>query len=527
MLFKTFKLNRESSLAESAPADLTSQRLAQQRSDFLNKPFAQRSIIALVFFALMTVVLAIAAVSSRMNTSAAISLSDALPIWWMYGLSAALAVLFGALYWLWSDFLKPMAQLKQWLLSIHAGNLSARLPESVAANFACINADLNTLATMLETQSRYAERQLREHTEHITQKTRSLAALYRIATSINTLQSMDEVFNNVLKTLEDIFNLDGAMIRLRLENGGMWRVAQTGTVPAIEDIRFMAEDNPFLKDSPKYRRLVIPLKHYGDVLGICCLYLDQETFSRRSVLDELFASVGYHLGMVVVKSRLDEETKRLSIMKERTRIAHELHDSLAQTISSLRFQARVLDQAMHENDEETAWRELEKLENDIESANREVRNLIVHFRDTSPASLHKKSFRSIDEFVRRFRRNHPKIKVFVQKEWAVQDLPVEYENEILRVIQEALANVYKHSGADFVRLLLRDDKDHNYFVMIEDNGCGMENVALTTVKEGHFGLTMMRECAARIKGELVIDTEPGEGTRVKLRFRYPTAVKTA
>lgn len=518
MLFRAFRPGRAPSFAATPPRQRSS-----WRSVFLQQLSAQRSTAALIICTLITALLAVAALNDRVNVAADAAAPQMLPLWWLLGLSGMLAVLLIAIRWLWLDFAKPLTQLKQWLLAMHAGYLSERLPEKVADSFVCINADLNTLANMLEAQSRHAERQLREHTEHITQKTRSLAALYRIAISINTLQNMREVFNTVLKTLEDIFNLDGAMIRLRSENGKMQKAAQTGSVAAAEAAEYIAEDSPFLQDESQSRRIVIPLKYHGSVLGLCCLYLDEETFSGRAELGELFTSVGYHLGIAVVKTRLDERSKRLSIIQDRAWIANELHDSLAQTISSLRFQARVLDQAVRSGSKTAALQELGRLESNIETANNEVRDLIEHFRDTTTVSLQTQNLVSIEQFVRQFRKNNPQIHVFLQKEWTVQSLPATYENEILRIVQEALTNVCKHSNADFVRLLLRDDGDHHRIMVIEDNGRGMTSAAAKAAKGKHFGMDMMLECATRINGRLNIETEPGEGTRIQLRFPYTPA----
>ena len=515
MPFKTFRLNR------SLAFTLLPRRWTRRHGTFLRSLQTlqtQRSTVALIVCVLITAILAFATLYRRSNVAAGVAVPETLPLWWLLGLFGVLIVLLGVVYTLWLDYARPMAQLRKWLLAMHAGYLSERLPKTVPDSFACINADLNTLANMLEAQSWHAERQLREHTRHITQKTRSLAALYRIVASINTLQDMHEVSSNVLKTLEDIFDLDGAVIRLRSKNNGMRRTAMTGVIPAAEAVEYLPEDSRFLHDAPQVRRVVIRLEHHGSVLGVCCLYLDEETFSRRAVLTELFISIGYHLSIAVVKARLDARSKRLSIMQDRAWIAHELHDSLAQTISSLRFQTRVLDQAMHAGDRETARQELENLENNIDLANSEVRNLIEHFRDTSSASLRSQNCRSIAQFVRQFRRNHPRIQVFLQQEWSVQDLPPAYENEILRIVQEAFANAHKHSNANLVRLLLRDDGMHHRLVIIEDNGRGMENTATKTTQEKHFGLDMMLECATRIQGELHIETEADEGTRIQLRF---------
>ena len=90
------------------------------------------------------------------------------------------------------------------------------------------------------------------------------------------------------------------------------------------------------------------------------------------------------------------------------------------------------------------------------------------------------------------------------------------------IIQEALTNIRRHSGARNVRILL-NNQDELYTVLIEDDGLGMTGVAESTSGE-HAGLAIMRERAQRLPGQIVIESEPGEGTRIVLIFNAPPVV---
>ncbi len=84
--------------------------------------------------------------------------------------------------------------------------------------------------------------------------------------------------------------------------------------------------------------------------------------------------------MAIEQAGVEENARTLSIIEERTRMAHELHDSLAQTLASLRFKVRLFDDSLNQGDEEVIWHELEGLENTIDEAYSELRSLITHFR---------------------------------------------------------------------------------------------------------------------------------------------------
>ena len=94
------------------------------------------------------------------------------------------------------------------------------------------------------------------------------------------------------------------------------------------------------------------------------------------------------------------------------------------------------------------------------------------------------------------------------------------QRQVIRIAQEALANVKKHADATIVRLLLRVSESGQYYLLIEDDGHGFEDEATGNAGE-HVGLKVMQERAAHIDAQLSIESEPEEGTRVELRFKAP------
>jgi len=77
--------------------------------------------------------------------------------------------------------------------------------------------------------------------------------------------------------------------------------------------------------------IAVPLHYRGRTVGAYNLFVEEQGLVAREDIKELLTSVGNHLGAAIEKVRLDEEANRLSIMEERTRLAYELHDSLAPT----------------------------------------------------------------------------------------------------------------------------------------------------------------------------------------------------
>ena len=198
-------------------------------------------------------------------------------------------------------------------------------------------------------------------------------------------------------------------------------------------------------------------------------------------------------------------------LEERTQLANELHDSLAQTLASLKFQIRVLDDTLRQDNEAAIWQEMERIESSIDEANVELRELITYFRLPMDGSG---AVSAIEKTISRFRLTSS-VKVVLQNHWPVVELSGEMERQIVRIVQEALANVRKHSDADMVRVLL-DHDENTRRVLIEDDGVGM-NLDINP-PDNRFGLTIMRERAVGIGATLQIDSEPGEGTRIVLNL---------
>jgi two-component system nitrate/nitrite sensor histidine kinase NarX len=231
----------------------------------------------------------------------------------------------------------------------------------------------------------------------------------------------------------------------------------------------------------------------------------------------LLASVGRYMGMAIERAGIDEEADRLSRMEERHRLANELHDSLAQTLASLRFQVRVLDETLHQGEESAVWQELERVENSLDEAYRELRELIAQFRAPPERQGVVPSLRAVVDRL----RSEGQMLVFLQNEWRDAQLPPEIETQVVRIVQEALNNARKHARAHAVRVLLRNAGEGNYHVLIEDDGVGIAEPPEPRRPGEHIGLDIMQERARRIGGELRIESEPNEGTTVTLNFRYP------
>lgn len=255
----------------------------------------------------------------------------------------------------------------------------------------------------------------------------------------------------------------------------------------------------------------IPLRHKGKVLGVYNLFMDGEN-RLPSDVSYLFNSISEHLGMALENARLTRENMRISLMNERTMLANQIHDSLAQTLAYAKMRLSVLNEAMTDGDQEQANRYLGDVEEAVDMAYSELRNLITQFRDRiDPRGL----VQALQEMVESFRKKANADVDFLNIAQDVVLTPDE-EIQVFHIIQEALYNISKHARARHVIVTL-DLEGGQYVVNVADDGVGLHGGAAVNVGKS-FGLTIMRERAAKLNGRLSIESRPAGGTIVRLTF---------
>jgi two-component system nitrate/nitrite sensor histidine kinase NarX len=385
-------------------------------------------------------------------------------------------------------------------------------------------------------------KQAQSQAVRLARKTQSLDILYAIATSLNQTGSLEQVLDGFLDTFIELVDARAASVRLATEGGGTRLIASRGLdAEVVERDRVMAPGlcpcglaaregglrlqrgtvpcaaligRPMLeRDCDEF--VAVPAQYQERIVGVYNLFLDRPLAAMGEDMPELLISVGRHLGLAIEKARLESEARRVAIMEERATIGNELHDSLAQSLIGMRLQVKLLVEDLARKDLGRAQYEAGRLRRAVEQANDDVRELLTNYRlKIGEGGL----AHTLAELLERFRRDTG-IAVFFQNECAALDLAPAQEMQVFYIIQEALTNIRKHSGARNVRILL-NNQDELYTVLIEDDGVGMAETAEAATGE-HAGLAIMRERTERLQGQIVIESEPGEGTRIVLMFNAP------
>lgn len=441
------------------------------------------------------------------------------------------------------ELIRPLARLEESVSQVCAGEPGANLSLADTGVLGAMVRDLDGLNEELSELYEDMDSRVSRHTTRLAQKTASLKILYDVAASVNQAQNLEELLLRFLRVLKEMVNGVAASIRLEQPDGSMRVVGSIGVNNEVLREREMLPlalcvcgkalspgdvlcHNPARHCVGQLRRVMygedviemvsVPLDYHGEILGMYQIYVKKPGISGREDILELLQTIGSHLGMAVAKQRSDYEARRLSIMEERTSLAHELHDSLAQTLASLRFQVRLLEDLLkQEGGRDAASKDAQRIRSGLDEAHTELRELLNSFR----APIDQRGLISaLERQVERFGRETG-VHVLFQNECREPNLSSAEEMQMLRVAQECLANIRKHAQAHTVRVMFTCRGKDNYALLIEDDGIGFEGASKQGRPGEHIGLSIMEERARRLGGNLRIESEVGEGTRVELSYR--------
>jgi len=222
--------------------------------------------------------------------------------------------------------------------------------------------------------------------------------------------------------------------------------------------------------------------------------------------------------------RSQEELRRLSTRllsvqeEERKRIARELHDGIGQSLSAIKFLLENRLQMMKKNSAPGELQPLESMIPMLQNAIEEVRQMQTDLR---PPTLDDLGIRAtLSWFCREYQRIYSGIRIEQEIEVQENEIPHDLKTVIYRVLQEAMNNVAKHSGANGVRLSLAK-KNGWIQLRVEDNGSGFDpRKVLSEERTGYgFGLTSMRERTELSGGSFSIESIQGRGTILQASWK--------
>jgi signal transduction histidine kinase len=218
--------------------------------------------------------------------------------------------------------------------------------------------------------------------------------------------------------------------------------------------------------------------------------------------------------------------RNVAVSEERERIAREMHDSLAQVLGYVNIKVQAIQELLKRDETERAATQLDQLSEAARAAYADVREGILALRTSLGPG--RTFLEALAEYLERWKEQSQVEASLVVRpaNGPLHGLEPAAELQLLRIVQEALANVRKHAQATHVEVRI-DVEPQRVETTVADNGRGFDPTAAVRSEDRipHFGLSTMRERAESVGGSLEVVSGPGEGTRVVVCVpTHPTAV---
>ena len=392
------------------------------------------------------------------------------------------------------------------------------------------------------------EERVIERTRELDRRRRISDGLVTVLAMINANRPLDEILNAILGHATTILTVDACALIQNVATGGCevqvaknlppdygHSLSTTGAIfdkGALDEVAqehvdqllrsravsqvFNLQNEPstgvaafdqcrqVLVDSGLRSELTIPLLVRNEVYGSFRLYLK---YPHVFLNDELEHAriLSEQIVLALENARLHADLKLAAVTAERTRIAHDLHDSVTQTLFSASMIADILPVLWQRRPEE-AMRRLTELRELTRGALAEMRTLLLELRPEALENI------ELPELLKQLAtafvgRSRVPLQLIIDDECNVESTA---RTALYRIAQEALNNVTKHADANDASLSL-GRRGRNVELSIEENGNGFDP---TNVRGNHLGLNIMRERADEIGASLNIISSPERGTKV-------------
>ncbi|AHG18953.1 nitrate/nitrite sensor protein NarQ [Chania multitudinisentens RB-25] len=359
--------------------------------------------------------------------------------------------------------------------------LDVSLPNELGVlsqTFTAMSGDLSKLYKSLESK-------VEEKTERLQQANRTLEVLYSCSQALSAGQLDQRAFEKVLLIVRLSEQLQ--CIRLNVEdNFSRWQVSSGEPAAALEwhDLVIVQDNKPVGSLNWQHQQQP-PHPH-------------------------LIQSVANMLSRGVYFNRAQKQHMQFLLMEERSTIARELHDSLAQALTFLRIQLTLLKRTLADNSP-PAHDIIDDFDRALADAYRQLRELLATFRLTiQDADLNT----ALQQVLEPLKLLTP-ARIQLHCRLASQALNAQQQVHALQIVREAVLNAIKHADAQEIVIRCEITPDGNNQITICDDGSGIDSL---DEPEGHYGLNIMSERAARLGGTLHIQRGKEKGTEVCLTF---------
>ncbi|WP_438863316.1 ATP-binding protein [Neptunicella sp.] len=419
------------------------------------------------------------------------------------------------MHWLKVKVELPLGELTRTARRIGQGDFTCRAKVQQQDELGTLAETINKMSNAVGYMYGDLEKRVDEQTKSLQQRNTTLAFLYDTARQISEHGPEYHDFSYIIDELKTIIQLDDIELCLFTERGERPYLQLQPTLLNIDPCQktdcsscLTREGVSQQNDSLVYN---YPLSRDKNNYGVLIARTPANN-NLNQWQQQLLNTVADQLAIALSLKTEEEQVRRIALMQERTVIARELHDSLAQALSYLKIQVTRLNKAINKDDKDTIDDVSTELKQGLDSAYRQLRELLTTFRLKVDGSG---LLNALQLTVKQLTEQS---NLTITLDYQLENIPLTPNEEIhlLQIIREAGQNAVHHSEGSELKISLQQQPDKTVFLSIEDNGIG---IPVSSEKLNHYGLAIMKERSKHLTGDIKIERRPQGGTGVYFRFR--------
>jgi len=419
-------------------------------------------------------------------------------------------ILLVGMYELQLNVISPLQELVGAAERFRNGDHGARVEFRSEDELGQMAESFNAMAETIEESHRTLESRVAQKTQTLAQTNAALELLYQSSRSLATDQANAERLDELLNRFQQ--RLPGLRLTLCLEDNIQAPAEHLLALHGSETREICARidcETCERKNNPD--QATFGISNQGNDLGELKAYF-RDGHRPQTWETALIQALANQVGTALSLKRQREQEHRLLLLDERTTIARELHDSLAQALSYMKLQVSRLQTLIRRGESaQTLEAVSDELRDGLNTAYRQLRELLTTFRlQIQDGGLDQELKDTLQEFAKR-----GDFSAELQIDRLAFQLSASEQIHLLQIAREALSNCARHAQANHAWLRLRQVGEQ-VELSVEDDGCGL--VPGFDPRQ-HHGLTIMQERARSLHGQLDIEPRAPRGTRIHLQFR--------
>lgn len=416
------------------------------------------------------------------------------------------------IYWLKVMVQQPLKDLTHGAKRIAMGDFTHRLTVENKDELGTLALSFNKMNDSIAYMYGNLEQRVEQQTDELKHSNTTLRFLYNTAKRISEHVPEYVDFNQIIAELKSVVKLDDLELCLFTQGGDkpyMQLVPDADVAdPCVEQNcgDCLSQSETAGCNTHQYNYL---LQRERKQYGVLVARVEQGQQLARWQ-QQLLTSVADQLALALSLKSEEQQVRRLALMQERTVIARELHDSLAQALSYLKIQVTRLNKAIHKDDKAIIADVSSELKQGLDAAYRQLRELLTTFRlKVDGAGLLSALQASVLQL-----NEQSDLQIRLDYQLANVPLAPHEEIHVLQIIREASQNAVHHSLGTELLISLRQ-QGNDISLAVEDNGVGIPDSA---EKLNHYGLAIMQERSKHLGGQITIKARSGGGTGVYFSF---------